>query len=197
MTTVPATPKVAVVVGSLSQGSLNRKFVQALARLAAPKLDLHVVETSDLPLYDYEREAALPLSVERFKRDIEASDAVLLVTPEYLRTIPAALKNALEWGARPYGKNSWAGKPAAIAGASIGAVGTAVAQSHLRSIATVLELIVISQPELYLQIKPETFDANGDIADPALKSLLTKFIDVFAAWIARQSHQTLLAAANF
>ncbi len=191
------TPKVAVVVGSLSKGSLNRKFVQALARLARPKLDLRLVEIGDLPLYDYEREAELPLPVARFKRDIEASDAVLLVTPEYLRSIPAALKNALEWGARPYGKTSWAGKPAAIAGVTPGAIGTAVAQSHLRSIATVLELIVISQPELYVQIKAETFDANGDVADPALKALLTKFVDVFAAWITRQNHQTLLAAANF
>ena len=190
-------PKVAVVVGSLSKGSLNRKFVQALARLARPTLDLQLVEIGDLPLYDYEREADLPLPVARFKRDIEASDAVLLVTPEYLRSIPAALKNALEWGARPYGKTSWAGKPAAIAGVTPGAIGTAVAQSHLRSIATVLELIVISQPELYVQIKPDTFNANGDIADPALKALLTKFVDVFAAWIARQNHQTLLAAANF
>src|SRR5262249_38371755 len=103
----------------------------------------------------------------------------------------------LEWGARPWGKTSWAGKPAAIAGASIGAIGTAVAQSHLRSIATVLELVVISQPELYLQLTPQSFDAKGDIADPALKTLLEKFVDVFAAWIQRQNHQTLLAAANF
>lgn len=190
-------PKVAVVVGSLSKGSLNRKFAQALAHLARPTLDLQLVEIGDLPLYDYELEAALPLPVARFKREIEASDAVLFVTPEYLRSIPAALKNAVEWGARPWGKTSWAGKPAAIAGASIGAIGTAVAQSQLRSIASVLELVVISQPELYLQLKPESFDANGDIADPALKTLLTKFIDVFAAWIARQNHQTLLAAANF
>lgn len=190
-------PKVAVVVGSLSKGSLNRKFAQALAHLARPTLDLQLVEIGDLPLYDYELEAALPLPVARFKREIEASDAVLFVTPEYLRSIPAALKNAVEWGARPWGKTSWAGKPAAIAGASIGAIGTAVAQSQLRSIAGVLELVVISQPELYLQLKPESFDANGDIADPALKTLLTKFIDVFAAWIARQNHQTLLAAANF
>jgi chromate reductase len=190
-------PKVAVVVGSLSKGSLNRKFAQALARLARPKLDLQLVEIGDLPLYDYELEAALPLPVARFKRDIEASDAVLFVTPEYLRSIPAALKNAVEWGARPWGKTSWAGKPAAIAGASMGAVGTAVAQSQLRSIASVLELVVISQPELYLQLKPESFDANGDIADPALKTLLTKFVDVFADWIARQNHQPLLAAANF
>ncbi|HVY84048.1 MAG TPA: NAD(P)H-dependent oxidoreductase [Caulobacterales bacterium] len=190
-------PSVAVVVGSVSKGSLNRKFAGALARLAAPKLDLKFVEIGDLPIYDYELEAALPAPVRRFKSEIEGADAVLLITPEYLRSIPAALKNALEWGARPYGKSSWAGKPAAIAGVTPGAIGTAVAQSHLRSIATVLELIVISQPELYIQIKPETFDANGDIVDPALRDLLTKFIDVFAAWVARQNHQTLLAAANF
>jgi len=195
--TFSARPKVAVVVGSLSKGSLNRKFAQALARFAAPKLDLKLVEISDLPIYDYELEAALPAPVARFKNEIAAADAVLFLTPEYLRTIPAALKNALEWGSRPYGTSVWAGKAAAIGGVTPGAIGTAVAQSHLRSIATVLELIVISQPELYIQLKPDTIDANGDIADEALKGLLKKFVDVFAAWIARQNHQPLLAAANF
>ena len=195
--TFSSRPKVAVVVGSVSQSSVNRKFAQAFAKLAAAKLDLQLVEIGDLPLYDHDLEANLPTPVVRFKREIEAADAVLLVTPEYLRTIPAALKNALEWGARPWGKTSWAGKPAAIAGVTPGAIGTAVAQSHLRSIATVLELIVISQPELYIQLKPDAIDANGEIADPALNELLTKFVDVFSAWIARQNHQPLLAAANF
>ncbi|HWA00511.1 MAG TPA: NAD(P)H-dependent oxidoreductase [Caulobacterales bacterium] len=194
---VPHRPRVAVVVGSLSHGSINRKLALAWAKLAAPKLDFKIVEIGGLPLYDRELESPLPAAVAHFKQEIASADAVLFLTPEYLRTIPAALKNALEWGARPYGTNVWAGKPAAIAGATPGAIGTAVAQSHLRSIATILELIVISQPELYLQLKADAIDASGEIVDEALKDLLARFDDVFAAWIERQSHQTLLAAANF
>ncbi|MES1197340.1 MAG: NAD(P)H-dependent oxidoreductase [Pseudomonadota bacterium] len=190
-------PTVAVVVGSVSKGSLNRKFAQAFARLAKSQLDLKLVEIGDLPIYDYELEGDLPASVVRFKREIEAADAVLFITPEYLRSIPAALKNALEWGARPWGKSSWTGKPAAIAGVTPGAIGTAVAQSQLRSIATILELVVISQPELYIQLKPDAIDANGDIADEQLKKLLETFTNVFAKWVARQNHQPVLAAANF
>lgn len=141
-------PNVAVIVGSVSKGSINRQFAQALGKLANGRLNLSIVEIGDLPLYDRELEAPLPASVRRFKDEVAAADAVLFVTPEYLRTIPAALKNSLEWGARPYGHNSFAGKPAGIVGVTPGAIGTAVAQSHLRSIAPVLELAVLSQPEI-------------------------------------------------
>ena len=182
----PATPKVAVVVGSLSASSQNRAFAQALAKLVRPKLDLQMVEIGDLPLYNYELEAELPASVQRFKREVEGAEAVLFVTPEYLRSIPAALKNALEWGARPYGKNSFAGKAGAIIGATPGAIGTAVAQSHLRSIATILEVALISQPEIYLTLKPGLIDENGVITDESTRTLLLKWADKFTAWIAQQ-----------
>lgn len=184
--------KVAVLVGSLKKASLNRKFALALAKLARPKLDLKIVEIGDLPHFSEDLEAALPASVVRFKAEVEAADAVLFVTPEYLRSIPGALKNALEWGARPYGKNSWGGKPGAVAGVTPGTIGTAVAQSQLRSIAPVLDIALISQPELYLSLKPGQITADGDIADEALKTLLTTFVDRFSAWIARLEQKPAL-----
>ena len=127
-----------------------------------------------------------------FKGEIEAADAVLFVTPEYLRTIPGVLKNAIEWGARPYGRNSWGGKPGAVSGVTPGAIGTAVAQSHLRSIAPVLDIALISQPELYIGLKPGQISAEGEIADETLKTLLTTFVDRFSAWIARLEQKPTL-----
>jgi chromate reductase len=183
---MPHTPKVAVVVGSLRRESGNRLFAQALAKLAHPRLDLQIVEIGDLPLFNQDLEADLPASVKRFKAEIEAADAVLFVTPEYLRTIPAALKNAVEWGQRPWGQNSWAGKPGAIVGATPGAIGTAVAQSHLRSIATVIEIALISQPEIYLQLKPGLIDENHEVTDEGLTALLNTWVDRFAGWIQQQ-----------
>lgn len=188
--------KVAVIVGSLRRDSINRGFAEALGKLARPKLEFSFVEIGDLPLYNQDIEADLPAPVLRFKHEIEAADAILFVTPEYLRTIPAALKNAIEWGARPWGRNSWAGKPAAIAGATPGAIGTAVAQSHLRSIATVLDLAVISQPELYLQWRPDLFDASGEVADESLRNLLNSWVDRFSDWINRLNHRPALALAS-
>ena len=140
-------------------------------------------EIGDLPFYSEDAEKDLPAAVTRLNSEIEDADAVLFVTPEYLRAIPGVLKNAIEWGARPWGLNSWGGKPGAVAGVTPGAIGTAVAQSQLRSIAPVLDIALISQPELYIALKPGQIYENGDVADEALKSLLTTFIDRFAAWM--------------
>lgn len=188
-------PRVAVVVGSLRKESINRTLAGALAKLAAPRLDLRIVEIGDLPHYNQDLETDLPVPVTRFKREIEAADAVLFVTPEFLREIPASLKNALEWGARPWGQNSWAGKPGAIVGASPGAIGTAVAQSHLRSIAPVLEIALIAQPEIYLTLKPGQIDANGNITDDGLRALLQGWVEKFADWIARLEQKPALKIA--
>lgn len=178
------TAKVAVIVGSLRKGSVNRKFAEALAKLARPKLELHIVEIGDLPLYDQDLEADLPASVQRFKREVEAADAVLFVTPEYNRTFSAALKNAIEWGSRPWGKNSWAGKPGAIVGATLGAVGTGAAQSQLRSVASVLGLAITVQPEIYLNFRDDTLK-DGEIADEGFRKLLQDWTASFADWIQR------------
>ncbi len=178
------TAKVAVIVGSLRKDSINRQFAQALARLARTKLDLQIVEIGDLPLYDQDLEADLPAPVQRFKREIEAADAVLFVTPEFNRTFSAALKNAIEWGSRPWGKNSWAGKPGAIVGATLGTVGTAAAQSQLRSVASAIGVALTAQPEIYLNFREDTL-ADGQIADKGFRTLLADWAANFANWIAR------------
>lgn len=176
--------KVAVIVGSLRKGSFNRQLAEALAKLARPRLDLQIVEIGDLPLYNQDDEAALPAPVTRFKTQIEAADAVLFVTPEYNRTFSAALKNAIEWGSRPWGKNSWAGKPGAIIGATPGAVGTAAAQSQLRSVASVLGIAVLAQPEIYLNYR-EGQIIDGEIADEGVAGLLNGWVESFADWVAK------------
>ncbi len=178
------TAKVAVIVGSLRKDSVNRVFAQALAKLARPKFEFHFVEISDLPLYDQDLEAALPATVQRFKREIEAADAVLFVTPEHNRTFSAAIKNAIEWGSRPWGKTSWAGKPVAIVGATLGAVGTAAAQSQLRSVVSAVGMALSAQPEIYLNFREDTV-VNGEIADEGFRTLLREWVDAFAGWIAR------------
>jgi len=178
------TAKVAVIVGSLRKDSVNRRFAQALAKLARPKLDLRIVEIGDLPLYDQDLEAELPAPVQRLKREIESADAVLFVTPEFNRTFSAALKNAIEWGSRPWGKNSWAGKPGAIVGATLGTVGTAAAQSQLRSVASAIGIALTAQPEIYLNFRDDTLK-NGEIADENFRTLLQDWSVAFADWIAR------------
>jgi len=180
---------VAVIVGSLRRDSINRKFAKALARLAQPKLRFNFVEIGDLPLYNDDLWQTPPASVLRLKRDIESADAVLFVTPEYNRSITPALKNALDWGTRPWGKNSWAGKPAAIVGASPGQIGTAAAQAELRSIAPVLDLILMVQPEVYFTMKPGLIDENEVITEDTTREFLERWADRFAAFIGRVSER--------
>jgi chromate reductase, NAD(P)H dehydrogenase (quinone) len=178
------TAKVAVIVGSLRKGSINRQLAEALSRLARPKLELTLVEIGDLPLYDQDLEADLPAPVRRFKQQIESADAVLFVTPEFNRTFSAALKNALEWGSRPWGKSSWAGKPGAVIGATLGTVGTAAAQSQLRSVVTAVDIPLMAQPEIYLNFR-EGQVVDGQLADESLRALLEGWVTRFADWIRR------------
>lgn len=176
--------KVAVLVGSLRAQSVNRTLAQALAKLARPKLEFQFVELGDLPLYNQDLEGALPAAVQRFKAEIEAADAVLFVTPEFNRTFSSALKNAIEWGTRPWGKNSFAGKPGAIVGATLGVVGTAAAQSQLRSVVSAIGVHLIVQPEIYLNFRDGQI-VDGEIADEGLCTLLTDWVTKFADWIAK------------
>lgn len=178
------TTKVAVIVGSLRKDSVNRVFAQALAKLARPKLELQIVEIGDLPLYDQDLEGELPAAVVRFKSQIESADAVLFVTPEYNRTFSAALKNAIEWGSRPWGRNSWAGKPSAIVGATLGAVGTAAAQSQLRAVVSAIGTALTVQPEIYLNFR-DGLIVDGEITDASFVGILEDFVAKFADWIAR------------
>jgi chromate reductase len=185
------TAKVAVIVGSLRKGSANRQFAQALGRLVRAKLEFQFVEIGDLPFYNEDLEAELPASVVRFKHQIESADAVLFVTPEYNRTFSGVLKNAIEWGSRPWGKTSWAGKPVAIVGATLGAVGTGAAQSQLRSVVSAVGMALIAQPEVYLNFRDDTLK-DGEIADENFRAQLTDWAAKFADWINRVKPQALV-----
>ncbi|PTW58749.1 chromate reductase [Breoghania corrubedonensis] len=176
---------VAVLVGSLRAGSLNRKFAESLAKLAEGKLAFKFVEIGDLPLYNEDLWENPPTSVLRLKNDIETADGVLFVTPEYNRTYAPAIDNAIHWGTRPWGKNSWAGKPAAIAGTSPGAIGAAVGQSQLKQVLVVVGMALMGQPEVYFAYKDELFDDEGHVVNEQTAAFLQGFVDSFAAWIDR------------
>jgi chromate reductase, NAD(P)H dehydrogenase (quinone) len=178
---------VAVIVGSLRRDSINRKLAKALAKLGQSKFRFNFVEIGDLPIYNEDLWQDAPASVLRMKNEIESADAVLFVTPEYNRSITPALKNAIDWGTRPWGKNSWAGKPASIVGTTPGAIGTAVAQTHLRSVAVVLDVILMGQPEVYFVNKPGLIDENDDITDDTTREFLEGWLARFESWIGQVS----------
>jgi chromate reductase len=177
--------KIAVVVGGLSRQSINRQLAAALTRLAGDAIDVTWVRIDDLPLFNQDIETPAPAPVARLRAEIAAADGVLMVTPEYHRSIPPALKNAIDWAARPYGHNAWAGKPVAIAGTSPGAIATAAAQQHLRHILTVLDMAVMGQPEAYVTWKPGLFEADGTITDEGLRQYLQGFVDRFIGLVDR------------
>ena len=180
-------PTVAVFVGSLRKASINRKFAEVLAELAKGKLALKIVEIGDLPLYNEDLwvDGVPPAPVVRMKAEIKAADAVLFVTPEYNRMLSPALKNAADWGSRPYGKSSWLGKPSAVVGTSPGATGAAAGTQSMKLLATILGTVQLGQPEVYFQWKPELFDASGKLVEPTAIAFLTGFIDAFAGLVAK------------
>jgi len=185
--------KIALIVGSNRRDSLNRKLAKALARLGSSAFDVVWTRIDDLPMYNQDLEAALPESVVRFKAELAVADGILIVTPEHSRSVPAVLKNAIDWGARPWGKNSWAGKPAAITGTSPGAIGTAVAQQHLRQMLGVLGALVMGG-EAYITFKPDLVDDAGVVTDESTRAFLRAFIDQFAALLGRLSPEQRAAA---
>ena len=175
--------KIVVLVGSFRHGSINQRFARALERLAAGKLQFEFIDISALPHYNEDLLAQKPMPAAAYKQAIAACDGVLIITPEYNRSIPGVLKNALDWGTRPYPENVWRGKPAAMAGASGGAAGTAVAQSQLRSLLPVLDLRVMAQPEVYLQYKPDLISDDFQITNDSTRGFLQGFVDKFAAFV--------------
>lgn len=189
-------PTVAVLVGSLRRDSINRKFAEALAKLAAGKLTFQFVEIGDLPLYNEDLwvDGVPPAPVVRLKSEIEAADAVLFLTPEYNRSLSPALKNAADWASRPYGKSSWIGKPSAVVGTSPGAAGAAAGQQSMKTLATILGTVQLGQPEVYYHWKPENLDASGAIVEPSAVAFLTGFIDAFTGLIATHSAKAKAAA---
>jgi chromate reductase len=177
---------VAVVVGSLRKDSVSRKAADALAKLAPSHLKLRTVEIGDLPLYNEDIEAAgAPDSWIRLRDDLRQSDAVLFITPEYNRSVPAALKNAIDVGSRPYGSSVWSGKPAAVMSMSPGALGAFGANHHLRQSLVFLDMPVLQQPEAYVSNAFSLFNEAGELTSESTKAFFGSFIDAFANWIGR------------
>ena len=194
MTAQAALPQIAVIVGSNRRDSINRKLARALARLGGGKFEATFARIDDLPMYNQDSEAPLPAEVARFKQDIARADGVLFVTPEHDRSIPAVLKNAIDWGARPYGTSVWADKPAFITGTSPGAIGSALAQQHLRNILVSLGAILLGG-EAYVTFKPNLIDEHGALGDENTQKFLQGFVDRFAALVERLAPAAKRAAA--
>lgn len=178
---------VAVFVGSLREDSYNRRLARAIERLVPAHLKFNPVRIDDLPLYNQDFDAAYPPVCQRLKQEIESADALLFVTPEYNRAIPGVLKNAIDIASRPWGKNSFAGKPAAVCGISIGAVGTAISQQHLRGTLAYLDVPTLGQPEVYLQFKDELIAPDGTISSDRTRTFLQGFVDRYVQWVQRFS----------
>lgn len=173
---------VAVLVGSLREASFNKKLANALVELAPPGLSFKHIEIGDMPLYNEDLEDDLPESWGRFRQQMKGVDAVLFVTPEYNRSVPASIKNAIDVGSRPYGESVWAGKPCAIASGSPSGIGGFGANHHLRQSLVFLDMPAMQQPEAYIGGLYDVFDADGRIAKADTKQFLEKFITSFAHW---------------
>jgi chromate reductase len=177
--------KVAVLVGSLRRDSCNRRLARAVEKLAPKNLKFEQVRIDDLPLYTQDFDADYPENARRLKRDVESAQALLFVTPEYNRSVPGVLKNAIDIASRPWGKNSFAGKPGAVLGTSIGAIGTAIAQHHLRSSLAYLDVPTLGQPEVYLHFHDDIIAPDGSITNDSTRGFLQGFVDAYVGWVKR------------
>ena len=177
--------KIAVFVGSLRMDSFNRRLARAVEKLAPAEFAFRHVQLNDLPLYSQDFDAAYPAAAARLKKDVESVDALLFVTPEYNRSIPGVLKNAIDIASRPWGTNSFAGKPGAVIGASIGSTGTALAQQHLRNVLAYLDVPLLAQPEVFIHFKDELIADDGTIANADTRKFLQGFVDNYVAWVRR------------
>ena len=182
---MPQTRNVAVIVGSLRKDSFNRKMALALAAIAPQGLKLEIVEIGQLPLYNQDDDASPPAPSAAFKQKIAEADAVLFVTPEYNRSVPGVLKNAIDIASRPYGKSAWSGKPAAVMSVSPGAIGGFGANHHLRQMLVFLDMPALQQPEAYVGGAGDMFDESGGFKKPETRQFADKFMAAFAAWIER------------
>ena len=177
--------KVGYLIGSLATKSINRLLARALVRLAPPELAMTEIPYRDLPVYSYDYDTDFPTSARAFKSALADVEAVLFVTPEYNRSIPGGLKNAIDWASRPYGKNSFARKPSAVIGTSPGAIGTAVAQQHLRSLLSFCNSPQMNSPEAYIQLKPGLIDADGNVTNEATEKFLRTYMSELQSFICR------------
>ena len=177
--------QIGYVVGSLRKESHNRKLANALIKLGPPDFNFKELRIGDLPLYNQDDDRSQAPEVQRLKSELRAVDAVFFVTAEYNRSIPGVLKNAIDHASRPYGQNAWAGKPAGIIGASIGAIGTAVAQAHLRTVLAFVDMPLLPSPEAYIQIKDGFFDEAGNVTNAETRKFLHGWMDKYATWVKR------------
>lgn len=178
---------VAVLVGSLRKGSFNRKTANALRDMAPPSLDLEIVEIRNLPLYNQDDDAAPPAASAAFKARIEQADAILFVTPEYNRSVPGVLKNAIDIASRPYGKSAWNAKPCGVISVSPGVIGGFGANHHLRQSLVFLNMPALQQPEAYIGGAAGLFDEQGKLSNDSTRNFLKQFLDAFAAWVERNA----------
>ena len=172
-------------VGSLASGSINRILSRALIRLAPDDLEFVEIPIRDLPLYSPDFDGDYPPAGRELKAAIESSDGILFVSPEYNRSIPGALKNAIDWGSRPWGTNSFARKPTGIVGASPGGIGTAVMQSSMRSVLSFLDAPQLNSPEAYVRFDPQVFGDSGEVNDPGTEQFLRHYMEEYGAFVAR------------
>jgi len=179
-------PQIAVIVGSNRKESINRRYAKALAKLGAARFDSNFVRIDDLPMFNQDLEANPPPEVTRFKDEIKRADGVLIVTPEHDRSMPTVLNNAVHWGARPFGTSVWPGKPGFITGTTPGAIGTALAQAHLRSVMLGLGMTLLGG-EAYVSNKQGLFDDDGNIGDETTQKFVQGFIDRFATLVEKLS----------
>ena len=184
---MPTSRRVAVLVGSLRKDSLNRKLARAMVGAAPPSLALEIVEIGQLPLYSQDDDAQPPAPSVAFKQKIVAAEAALFVTPEYNRSVPGVLKNAIDIASRPYGQSAWSGKPAAVVSLSPGAIGGFGANHHLRQSLVFLNMPVLQQPEAYIGGAGDLFDEAGAIRKPETKQFVDKFLAAFAEWVERNA----------
>ncbi len=177
---------IAVIVGSLRKDSFNRKLANALEKLFPADFHFTHVRIDDLPLYNQDDDARQAAQVMRIKGDIKAAQGVLFVTPEYNRSIPGVLKNAIDHASRPYGQSAFDGKPAGVVGTSIGPIGTALAQQHLRNVLAYLNMPVLGQPEAFIHSKEGLYDADGQLNEGSRK-FLQGWVDHYVAWVKKHA----------
>lgn len=180
-----ATYRIGYLVGSLASNSINRTLSRALIRLAPSELDFTEIPIKDLPLYSSDYDADFPPVGRDLKAAIEGSDGILFVSPEYNRSIPGGLKNAIDWGSRPWGTNSFARKPTGIIGASPGGIGTAVMQSSMRSVLSFLDAPQLNSPEAYVQFVADDFTADGEVTNERTETFLRHFMEEYCAFVQR------------
>jgi chromate reductase len=175
--------KIVIVIGSLRRDSYNRQLAKAMMKLAPPEFSFHELQINSLPLYNQDDDAHQSQPVKRLKTDIASAQGVIFVTPEYNRSVPGVLKNAIDHASRPYGQSAWKGKPAGVLGAAVGATGTSMAQQHLRNMLAYLDMPTLGQPEVFIHVKDGFFGENGEIASPDSRKFLQGWMDAYVAWV--------------